>query len=345
MRPPADLHRHARLFQEAGHAPGVDELSRTLRFAGDLGIPLRNVDDAGAGALRQRRPARSIGGHVRLEAERFRKIAERRLHEMAHESRIGAVTEHRARSLVLPAGGGMPAGDLVIDVLGAFTHRLRRIPGHVVPGLDGGIDVSHAGALTPVGKLHRVDAHRDVHEHVAGRSEAAQNLAQVVPLDTAHRVADAALPPGPDCTRVIVAVQHAHALRLDRQSVDQHRQETLPDGAETHHQDTAVEVGAGMRTKHSARTTVESERILRAPGAERQPIELPICGRYPPDTAALAVGAPLSVESGRPAKGRVLAGSSRTHRTFPWTVKCTIQQVSSESHAPASQGPGSRNAS
>ena len=53
VRAPAELGRLQAFADEAGHAPGVDELAGTLGPAGDLRVVLGDVDHLGAGPLRQ----------------------------------------------------------------------------------------------------------------------------------------------------------------------------------------------------------------------------------------------------------------------------------------------------
>ena len=67
MRAPAELGRLQAFADEAGHAPGVDELARPLGPAGDLGVVLGDVDHLGAGPLRQARPALPRRRRVGLE--------------------------------------------------------------------------------------------------------------------------------------------------------------------------------------------------------------------------------------------------------------------------------------
>ena len=95
-------------------------------------------------------------------------VEQRLLGEMADETRVGAVLEHRRRPGLLPRRDHPPQVH-VPPVERPLGGVLVARPGVRIPQLHRRVDVQHAAVVAPLHDLAAVDVPRQVDQEVAGR--------------------------------------------------------------------------------------------------------------------------------------------------------------------------------
>ena len=163
-------------------------------------------------------------------------VQQRLLGEMADQTGIGAMLDHRRGPGLLPRGDHPPQVH-VPPVERPLGRVLVARSGVRIPQLHRRVDVQHAVVVAPLHDLAAVDVPGQVDQEVAGRQMLAEERAHVLFGDALLDEGHAALDPGPERRLVRSEIHDGDALRIDVDEAQKNGQRASRDGPETNEQD------------------------------------------------------------------------------------------------------------
>jgi hypothetical protein len=241
MGAPAELGGLQPLADEAGDAPGVDELAGLLRLAGHLRVMLGNVNDLEADFHRQPCPLLARLRLLGVLEVLLRHFQERCLDEVADEAGIGPHGQQRGGRALRPFLGRLERR-VAQEVVAALMRGNLRVVVVAGPRLDAGVEIEDAMIVAPFDDIEARDIDAEVEHEVALADIAAEHLRHVALGDRLDTVFDALLHVGTDLLPMVVGLDDGDAVHRHVEMLGDQRHRAMPHRAIADHQDAAVEL-------------------------------------------------------------------------------------------------------
>ena len=247
---PTEFGGLAALAHEAVHRPGVDELARTLAHRRDLRIALGDVDDLDAEGVREPCPILARVRVTRSDAGVGGDVEQRLFHEVGHQTRIGAMGEHRRRCI----GSALAQRERVLaqGVVRAARGGKAGIGVAPRPRFDAGVEIERAALAAEADEIDGRHIDRHVDDEIALAHQRAEHRAEVVLLDRLLDEAHAEMLK--DMRAALIRCDHGDAARVGADVAQDERQHALADAAEADEHDAARELHVDLVVRHDVRS-------------------------------------------------------------------------------------------